>query len=505
MVVKLSDFLTTSLVLTSLDSADVIRVMRNSTIGIDSNTTGDFIASITGGTGITATGTGHAAAATISVDNTVVTTDSSQTLTNKTFNLTNNTFQTTFNQLNAAVSGATLVSLDGAETLTNKTLTTPTINGGSFSSGSIIDISTFGLRDVTTTAYETRIRSNNFNPVLTADRILDIDVNNANRVISLTGNLTLGGSFTTSGAHNTSFITSGNTSLNLPTSGTLLSYNDSNAASITGAFTAGTLTGKYLGFDSDFTTKSTSDLSEGTNLYYTTARADSAFDDRLATKTTSNLTEGTNLYYTTARADSAFDDRLATKSTTNLSEGSNLYYTTARADSAIDDRVTKTFVDALNINADTVDNLQASQFLRSDSSDTFNGLLTINNGTDNYVLQVQSTSAWVGMTMIDGSGSDNIWYNGANSTFAIGGGGASVAGKKLHVDGGMSIGVSSDFTSVPSNGLYVQGEIQASGGNTVWHSGNDGAGSTLDADLLDGQEGSYYRIDVYDASGTLLN
>lgn len=32
------------------------------------------------------------------------------------------------------------------------------------------------------------------------------------------------------------------------------------------------------------------------------------------------------------------------------------------------------------------------------------------------------------------------------------------------------------------------------GGNTVWHAGNDGAGSTLDADLLDGQHGSYYGI-----------
>ena len=28
--------------------------------------------------------------------------------------------------------------------------------------------------------------------------------------------------------------------------------------------------------------------------------------------------------------------------------------------------------------------------------------------------------------------------------------------------------------------------------NTIWHSGNDGSGSGLDADLLDGQQGSYY-------------
>ena len=42
-------------------------------------------------------------------------------------------------------------------------------------------------------------------------------------------------------------------------------------------------------------------------------------------------------------------------------------------------------------------------------------------------------------------------------------------------------------------------------GNKIWHAGNDGAASGLDADLLDGQQGSHYRIDVYDASGTLLN
>ncbi len=33
----------------------------------------------------------------------------------------------------------------------------------------------------------------------------------------------------------------------------------------------------------------------------------------------------------------------------------------------------------------------------------------------------------------------------------------------------------------------------------------DGAGTGLDADLLDGQHGAYYRINVYDNSGTLLN
>lgn len=41
----------------------------------------------------------------------------------------------------------------------------------------------------------------------------------------------------------------------------------------------------------------TSDIAEGTNLYYTQARFDTAFSN----KTTTNLTEGTNLYFTTQR------------------------------------------------------------------------------------------------------------------------------------------------------------------------------------------------------------
>jgi hypothetical protein len=47
--------------------------------------------------------------------------------------------------------------------------------------------------------------------------------------------------------------------------------------------------------------------------------------------TTTNIAEGTNLYYTQARFDTAFGN----KSTTNLTEGTNLYFTDARARAAI--------------------------------------------------------------------------------------------------------------------------------------------------------------------------
>lgn len=70
------------------------------------------------------------------------------------------------------------------------------------------------------------------------------------------------------------------------------------------------------------------------------------------------------------------------------------------------------------------------------------------------------------------------------------------------------------------NGLTGGGDITSSRSLSIDSSGltsyfgqtifddiktRDGSGTGLDADLLDGQEGSHYRIDVYDASGTLLN
>ena len=78
----------------------------------------------------------------------------------------------------------------------------------------------------------------------------------------------------------------------------------------------------------------TDNITEGSNLYYTTAR----FDTALASKSTTNLSEGTNLYYTDARADARVNLQtgsnlnLSSKSTSDLSEGTNLYFTDERVD-----------------------------------------------------------------------------------------------------------------------------------------------------------------------------
>jgi hypothetical protein len=110
------------------------------------------------------------------------------------------------------------------------------------------------------------------------------------------------------------------------------------------------------------TVNDTDDVPEGNdNLYYTTARANTDFDVRLTTKSTTDVTEGTNLYFTNNRARSAISvtgsgsynantgvitvtggvTSVNTKvgdvtlSTSDVNEGTNQYYTDSRARSAI--------------------------------------------------------------------------------------------------------------------------------------------------------------------------
>ena len=49
-----------------------------------------------------------------------------------------------------------------------------------------------------------------------------------------------------------------------------------------------------------------------------------------------------------------------------------------------------------------------------------------------------------------------------------------------------------DTSGTPKSFLFTSAGALTVGGNTVWHAGNDGAGSGLDADTLDGVQGSAY-------------
>lgn len=158
----------------------------------------------------------------------------------------------------------------------------------------------------------------------------------------------------------------------------------------------------------------TTNINEGTNLYYTTARANNDFDTRLATKSTTNLAEGTNLYYTTARSNSDFDGRLATKTTSNLAEGTNLYYTSARANTDFDARLA----------TKTTDNL--------------------NEGTTNQYFT--TARARQSITAVDGGGDGSLSYD--NSTGVITYTGPSAAEVRSHFTGGTGVTITNGVVAI---------------------------------------------------------
>src|SRR3990167_5475796 len=87
-----------------------------------------------------------------------------------------------------------------------------------------------------------------------------------------------------------------------------------------------------------------------TDYDHTQYHTDSRALTWLLTRSTTDVTEGINLYYTQARFDTAF----SAKSTTNLTEGTNLYFTDERAQDAVGTILTDTasiyfsYNDALN-------------------------------------------------------------------------------------------------------------------------------------------------------------
>jgi hypothetical protein len=94
---------------------------------------------------------------------------------------------------------------------------------------------------------------------------------------------------------------------------------------------------------------------------------------------TTNISEGTNLYYTSARFDTAFSG----KSTTNLSEGTNLYFTDARAKTAA---VVNSMAGSQTDQAPSVSSVK--QYIADQSSNVIVQAITLSAGdiTNGYVV-----------------------------------------------------------------------------------------------------------------------
>jgi len=137
------------------------------------------------------------------------------------------------------------------------------------------------------------------------------------------------------------------------------------------------------------------------------------------------------------------------------------------------------------VDADTVDGVHAASFLRADAEDTASELITFSKGlvatggihsTDGLITSISG-----GLSALSTSENvDHIWHDDGANTWHF-------CSDAPHKTGGNS--------KLATGGVTVNGF-------SVWHPGNDGAGSTLDSDLLDGQHGSYY-LSLSNSTGTL--
>jgi hypothetical protein len=217
-------------------------------------------------------------------------------------------------------------------------------------------------------------------------------------------------------------------------------------------------------FNSAFSGKSTSDLSEGSNLYYTSARANSDFDTRIATKDTGDLAEGSNLYYTDARADARVNLQtgsnlnLSSKSTSDLSEGTNLYYTDARFDTRLGTKDTDDLSEGTTNLYYT--NARANSAIDARVTKTF----VDNLGVVASAADALSTARTINGVSFDGS---------ANITTLTAGTGVSVSGTQVSIGQAVGSSDSPTFSNLTLNGTD---SIKVPVGTTAQRNGSPTAG-----------------------------
>ena len=124
-----------------------------------------------------------------------------------------------------------------------------------------------------------------------------------------------------------------------------------------------------------------------------------------------------------------------------------------------------------NMNADLLDGLSSGSFLRSDAVDGASQRISFNaNATNNWDTIATAGGSQGGLEVYNsGSGNDAFMAFHAGNDYAF------------------YFGIDAD-----NNQLSVGGWSMGANKYKVWNESNDGAGSGLDADLLDGQQGSYY-------------
>jgi hypothetical protein len=124
--------------------------------------------------------------------------------------------------------------------------------------------------------------------------------------------------------------------------------------------------------------------------------------------------------------------------------------------------------------------LNNTQFLRSDANTTYTG----------GILSIETAGAALGSSTLSVNTGKILQSNTTTGDAFI----------NLELKSRANVYFGLDSTT---NDLFVGGGSFGANKYKVWHAGNDGTTSTLDADLLDGQHGSYYTNATNISSGTL--
>ena len=133
------------------------------------------------------------------------------------------------------------------------------------------------------------------------------------------------------------------------------------------------------------------------------------------------------------------------------------------------------------LDADTVDGLESTSFLRSDANDSTTGALTVRDTT--YSDYNNSNTDITGL--VSGSTFGSFIHAKASAHLVVGLRDNDIADSFSIVSGGGDWNTDNTYDTLVF-AAKANGDLFA-GSNKIWHEGNDGASSGLDADTCDGQ------------------